>query len=197
MKALITLIFVYVAVICSAQEMFLQSQRYHNKWRSTIGVGGVEPISTHIQFYRGFSCKSARGWLLEIQVGMEGMVRDINGIPYQTGQFRKGAVRYSIAYNRKLFRGVQDYIPWLGFLAGFGLQGGNRNYLDENGMESKLYALGPQFNFNIETYIIDKRINRDQYLGVILFAEYLYHREFTGEFDVSRVNGGLRLNFYN
>ena len=196
-KTILTVSCFFLATVVMSQDMLLQSKRYHNKWRSTIGVGGVEPIAFHLQLYKGFSCKSLRSWILEAQVGMEGLVYSTEGIPYQNGTWQGGALRYSVSYNRRIIRILNDYFPWLGFLAGVGVQAGNRNYLDENSIEMSRYAIGPMLNFNMETYVVDKRINKDQYLGVIVFASYVYHREIQDNFDISRINGGIRLNFYN
>lgn len=181
----------------NAQEMYLQSQKYHNKWRTTFGVGGPEPMAAHIQFYRGFSCKSLRSWLLEAQVGMEGLLTQTSNREYNGGTWEGGALRYSMSFNIRMFRFVSEYVPWVGFLGGIGVQGGQRNYLDENFEQASVYALGPLANFNMEMYILDRRINKTDYLGVILFAEYHYHYDVAYEFQVSNINGGLRLNFYN
>ena len=181
----------------NAQEMFQQSQKYHNKWRSTFGVGGPEPMAAHIQLYRGFSCKSLRSWLLEGQVGMEGLLLQTSGKSYNGGTWEGGGLRYSASFNLRMLRFVSDYIPWMGFLGGVGVQGGKRYFLDENQKKNSVYALGPIANFNMEMYVLDRRISKTDYLGVLLFAEYIYHSDVSYEFEISRINGGLRLNFYN
>ena len=113
-KRLIVGIFVLGTFTLSAQNMYDMQKAYQNKWRATLGVGGVEPIAFHAQFYKGFSCKSLRGWLLEAQVGIEGMVYDIEGVKYLDGNWNKGAIRYSFSYNRRLFPGLSDYIHHVG-----------------------------------------------------------------------------------
>ncbi len=92
-KLLLSLGFLLLLSSAMSQDMYLQSQRYHNKWRSTFGVGGVEPIALHVQLYKGFSCKSLRSWLIEAQVGMEGMVYKTSNSDYMNGKWEKGALR--------------------------------------------------------------------------------------------------------
>lgn len=199
----VTLLFLGTLSV-DAQNMYDMQKAYQNKWRATFGVGGVEPIAFHAQFYKGFSCKGLRGWILEAQVGVEGMVYKTAGKPYMGGIWDKGAIRYSFSYNRRLFMGLSDYIKSVGILGGFGIQAGNRNYMDLDQNEKTRYAVGPMLNVNLEVYAMDKRISKDQYLGIIIFVEYIYHREFQKEFFVSsnvffisRFNGGIRLNFYS
>ena len=196
-KHILTGIIILSTLTLSAQNMRDMQKAYQNKWRATFGVGGAEPIAFHAQFYKGFSCKSLRSWLLEVQVGVEGLVYDIGGKQYMDGTWDKGALRYSFSYNRRLFPGLSDYIPHVGLLWGIGVQAGMRNYITEGQEKASRYAVGPLGNVNIEYYAMDRRISKVQYLGVIFFAEYLYHREIESGFYISRFNGGIRLNFYS